>query len=119
MKRDTLNIASNQISYSIWSVDRIARLIVGVLNTILALATYFISPYFLIGLSFLNLNLIYTSVTDKCFLKKLLIRLGAKEREKFFDSNGKLISPSKENNFADKLRDFENQFITLPIKEKQ
>lgn len=83
---------------SIWSVDRIARLIVGLTNILLLLATYFISRYFIIGLCFLNLNLVFTSVTDNCPFKKLLIRLGAKEREEFFNLNGELLEKIHEKN---------------------
>lgn len=81
---------------SIWSVDRIARLIVGIVNILLILAVYLVSSYFIIGLCFLNLNLVFTSVTDNCPFKKLLIRLGAKEREEFFNINGELIAKKNE-----------------------
>lgn len=80
---------------SIWSVDRIARLIVGIANIFFLLATYFISPYFLIGLCFVNLNLIFTSMTDNCPFKNLLKKLGAKEREEIISSNGELIQDKK------------------------
>jgi hypothetical protein len=81
---------------SIWSVDRIGRLIVGILNLLLLLAVFSFSYYFLIGIGLINLNLIFTSITDKCPMRKLLIKLGAKEREKYFNSKGELIQ-SKES----------------------
>ena len=88
---------------SVWSVDRIARLIVGISNILFILAAYFISSYFLIGLCFVNLNLIFTSVTDNCPFKKLLKKLGAKERESFFNANGELIPVKNEKKFSARL----------------
>jgi hypothetical protein len=92
---------------SVWSVDRIARLIVGISNILFLLATYFISPYFLIGLCFVNLNLIFTSMTDNCPFKNFLKKLGAKEREQFFNSNGELIQEKKSNGFSAQLQQTE------------
>lgn len=93
---------------SVWSVDRIARLIVGLANVIFLLATYFISPYFLIGLCFVNLNLVFTSMTDNCPFKNLLKKLGAKEREEIISSNGELIQDKKGQRFPVSLQQSEN-----------
>ena len=93
---------------SVWSVDRIARLIVGISNILFLLATYFLSPYFLIGLFFVNLNLIFTSMTDNCPFKNFLKKLGAKEREQFLNSNGELIQEKKNNGFPVQLQQTEN-----------
>ena len=101
-------IATLQPVVSIWSVDRIARRIVGIANITLILAAYFISSYFIIGLCFVNLNLVFTSVTDNCPFKKLLIRLGAKEREEFFKGNGELISVKNEKAHQTNFQNSEN-----------
>jgi len=82
-------------SVHVWSIDRIARLIVGILNSFCLFLSVFFSPYFLIGLGLINLNLVFTSLTDKCPFKNLLKKLGAKERENYFNANGELILTSK------------------------
>lgn len=90
-------------SPSVWSVDRIGRLIVGILNLLLLIAVLKISYYFLIGICLINLNLILTSVTDKCPMRNLLIKLGAKEREKYFNANGDLIEKKESKRFSAEL----------------
>ena len=90
-------------SSSVWSVDRIGRLIVGILNLILLLAVINISYYFFIGICLINLNLIFTSLTDKCPMRNLLIKWGAKEREKYFNANGELIQKKESSRFAGEL----------------
>ena len=104
----TKNNQKDQLSASVWSVDRIARLMVGLSNITLILAAYFISSYFLIGLCFLNLNLIFTSLTDQCPFKNLLKRLGAKEREQFLNSKGELIANKNRSDFSINLQQSEN-----------
>ena len=90
------DIKNNSASISVWSVDRIGRLIVGILNLLLLIAVINISYYFLIGICLINLNLIFTSLTDHCPMRNLLKKLGAKEREDYFNSKGDLIQ-TKEN----------------------
>lgn len=97
----------NQLSVSVWSVDRIARLIIGLSNISFILAAYFISTYFLIGLCFLNLNLIFSSLTDHCPFRNLLKRLGAKEREQFLNSKGELITNKNRSDFSVNLQQSE------------
>lgn len=94
------NNEKGQGSPSVWSVDRIGRLIVGILNLLLLIAVLKISYYFLIGICLINLNLIFTSLTDKCPMRNLLIKLGAKEREKFFNASGELIEKKESKRFA-------------------
>lgn len=101
-------MTKNEMPISVWSVDRIARLIVGIANVSLVLGAYFISSYLLIGLCFVNLNLIFSSVTDYCPFKNLLKRLGAKERECFFNANGELIQSKNKHAFQIKLSESEN-----------
>lgn len=101
-------IAVQKLPVAVWSVDRIARLIVGISNILLLLATYFISPYFLIGLGFVNLNLVFTSVTDNCPFKNFLKRCGAKEREEFFNANGELVQDKKSQRFPVIFQNSEN-----------
>jgi hypothetical protein len=104
----SINTPENQTKASVWSVDRIARLIVGISNICLMLATYFLSSYFLIGLCFLNLNLVFTSLTDNCPFKNLLKRLGAKEREQFFNAKGELIAIKNKSDYSVNLQQSEN-----------
>ena len=101
-------LQKNQLSVSVWSVDRIARLIIGLSNISFILAAYFISSYFLIGLCFLNLNLIFTSLTDHCPFRNLLKKLGAKEREQFLNSKGELIANKSRSDFSINLQQSEN-----------
>lgn len=93
---------------SVWSVDRIGRLIVGILNLLLLLAVVYISAYFLIGLCFVNLNLIFTSLTDHCPMRNFLKRLGAKEREKFYNENGELVQRNNNQTFSNEISEYKN-----------
>ena len=102
------NMSKEEAQASVWSVDRIARLILGISNVSLVLGAYFISSYLLIGLCFVNLNLIFSSVTDHCPFKNLLKRLGAKEREYFFNANGDLIQSKNKHAFQIKISESEN-----------
>lgn len=106
--KETQRIKKIDQNVSVWSVDRIARLIVGLANVLFLLATYFISPYFLIGIGFVNLNLVFTSMTDNCPFKNLLKKMGAKERESFFNSNGELIQSKISQRFPVNLQKSEN-----------
>ena len=81
------------LTNSVWSVDRIARLIIGLVNVLLLLATYFISSYFILGLCFINLNLVFSSLTDFCPFKNILKKLGAKEREEIFAHKSNVFQP--------------------------
>ncbi|PCJ52372.1 MAG: hypothetical protein COA79_23765 [Planctomycetota bacterium] len=103
-----MNRQSNIGSVSVWSVDRIARLVVGISNCLVLITSVLISPYFLIILGFINLNLIFTSLTDKCPFKTLLKRLGAKERENYFKPNGALIKTNKNSNKTVNLSSLKN-----------
>ena len=105
---ETQRIPRTTQTVSVWSVDRIARLIIGISNVLFLMAAYFISPYFLIGLGFVNLNLIFTSMTDNCPFKNFLKKLGAKERESFFNANGELIQNKKSQKFPVNLQQSEN-----------
>lgn len=94
---------NSECKIDIWSVDRIARLVVGIVNILFLLASYIFHSYFLFGLVFVNLNLVFTSVTDSCLFKKLLIHLGAKERENLFQANGEPIKESTVINSEQKV----------------
>ena len=93
---------------SVWSVDRIGRLIVGVINLALLIAVVQISSYFIIGICLLNLNLVFTSLTDHCPMRNLLKRLGAKERENYFNANGELKQSRVSRTFSSELSDVKN-----------
>lgn len=71
-----------------WSVDRWGRFLAGA--GILATTTLGIAhhPAWLLGTLLASLNLVVTSLTDRCPLHDLLIRLGAKEREDLFLPGG-------------------------------
>ena len=88
---------------SVWSVDRIGRLIVGILNLLLLVAVLNFSYYFLIGICLLNLNLIFTSLTDHCPMRNLLKKWGAKEREEYFNTKGGLIQNKESRRFQVEL----------------
>lgn len=106
-------IIKNQINpvapkVSVWSVDRIGRLIVGVMNLVLLVAVVQVSAYFIIGICLLNLNLVFTSLTDHCPMRNLLKRLGAKEREDYFNANGELKQNRASRTFTSELSDVKN-----------
>lgn len=71
-----------------WSVDRWGRLLAG--SAILACTTLGIlnHPVWLSGVLVASINLVVTSLTDRCFLHDMLIHLGAKEREDLFLPGG-------------------------------
>lgn len=119
MKKSMRSQKCIQKKTSIWSVDRIARLIVGICNSLLGLAIYFISPYFLIGLCLFNFNLIFTSLTDKCVFKQFLLQMGARERESFFYPSGKLMPSSFKNRYLSETTPFQNNVISLTNKERK
>ena len=71
-----------------WSVDRWGRLLAGsgiLLMTALGILHH---PTWLVGTLLASANLVVTSLTDRCPLHDVLIRLGAKEREDIFLSGG-------------------------------
>lgn len=95
---------------SVWSVDRIARLIIGLVNIVLLLATYCFSRYFILGLCLVNLNLIFSSLTDICPFKMFLKKMGAKEREDLLFNNSKVFQSCEPPADSDK--------ILLAVKQK-
>ncbi len=73
-----------------WSVDRWGRLLSGaaiLVLTVLGLAHH--AAWFG-GALLLSSSLVITSLTDRCLMHDLLIRLGAKEREDLFLPGGSL-----------------------------
>jgi hypothetical protein len=71
-----------------WSVDRWGRLLAGsgiLLTTALGILHH---PAWLIGTLLASSNLVVTSLTGRCPLHDILIRLGAKEREDIFLPGG-------------------------------
>lgn len=95
---------------SVWSVDRIGRLFIGIVNVLLILATWYISNYFILGLCFINLNLVFSSLTDFCPFRNFLKKLGAKEREEIF--------LNKNSGFHHFVPSSDSVKITLPVKQK-
>lgn len=93
---------------SVWSVDRIGRLIIGVMNLVLLIAVVQISTYFIIGICLLNLNLVFTSLTDHCPMRNLLKKFGAKEREDYFSASGELKQNRVNRTFSPELSDVKN-----------
>ncbi|MCK6474500.1 MAG: DUF2892 domain-containing protein [Planctomycetes bacterium] len=72
-----------------WSAERWGRFLAGcsVLGfSILGLAVH---PYFLAGTLLAAANLIVTSLTDRCPLRALLLRMGVKEREDLYLPGGR------------------------------
>lgn len=105
---NSFNQQNPESKVSVWSVDRIGRLIVGVINLALLIAVVQISSYFIIGICLLNLNLVFTSLTDHCPMRNLLKRLGAKERENYFNANGELKQSRVSRTFSSELSDVKN-----------
>ena len=78
-------------SLDIWSMERIGRLITGVITAFFLLAGLLMHPLFLYLLLILSFHSIYTTITDSCPFEKLLRRIGGKQREELFQPNGEPI----------------------------
>jgi hypothetical protein len=75
-----------------WSVDRWGRLLAGIGTLTLTALGIFHHPAWLIGTLLASANLVVTSLSNRCPLHNLLIRLGAKEREDLFLPGGSVRS---------------------------
>ncbi len=73
-----------------WEVARWGRLLTGLSVLTFTLLGLFHHNGWLAGSIFASANLILTSLTDRCALRDLLLRLGAKEREDLFLPGGAL-----------------------------
>lgn len=71
-----------------WSVDRWGRLLAGCGVLGFALLALLHHPAWACGALALAANLVITSLTDRCPLHDLLIRLGAREREDLYYPGG-------------------------------
>lgn len=80
------NEVSAQINY--WSVDRIGRLLSGIGILFCSLIGFTFHQLGFLFIVVISLHLIISSLSDSCVLHDLLIRLGAKEREELYNSNG-------------------------------
>ncbi len=78
------------ISHTPWPVDRWGRLLSGGSMVGLAALTLLVHPAWAWGGLLVAANLVFTSLTDRCPLHDLLIRLGAREREDIFYPGGAL-----------------------------
>ncbi len=72
-----------------WSTDRYARFLVGLCICICLLLHHSLYWVSVAGLAFISLNLIVTSFTGYCIFHRILLRLGAKDREDLFEPGGK------------------------------
>ncbi len=72
-----------------WSVDRWGRLIAGANMLAFTLLGWAHHPLWLVGGAAGAANLVITSLTNRCLLHDLLIRLGAREREDLFFPGGR------------------------------
>ncbi len=80
-----------------WSVDRYGRLLAGLGIMLFTLMGLLLHPLWLLATLFSAINLILTSITDRCPIKSLLLRMGAKEREDLFLPGGTIRThPSPE-----------------------
>lgn len=72
-----------------WSVDRWGRLLAGL--AVLPFATLSICHHtlWMLGAVAVAGNLLLTSLTDRCPLRAVLLRLGAREREDLFHPGGR------------------------------
>jgi hypothetical protein len=86
-------------SRQIWSVERLGRLICGA-SLLMFGGLTFVHPAWLIGTLLCAANLVITSITDRCALRALLLRLGAREREDLFLPGGAPRAKSSINSEA-------------------
>ncbi len=73
-----------------WSIDRYGRLIAGLSILFCTALSILHSTWWMWGALACGANLLITSLTDRCVLKALLLRLGAREREDIFLPGGRL-----------------------------
>lgn len=71
-----------------WSVDRWGRLIAGVSVLVCTALGLLHHQLWLVGSLACAFNLVLTSFTDRCAVRALLCRLGAREREDLFFPGG-------------------------------
>ena len=91
---------NKKVNLDPWAIDRVGRLIVGFIILGSALATIFSNKLWAIILIASGLNLIVTSITNKCLFNKILRTFGFKEREAIYESDGRIknISSGSEYN---------------------
>ena len=84
-----MNIITNKkVRRPPWSVDRIGRLLAGCAVLGFSLLAFFLHPYWLLGALGCAVQLTATALLDRCPMRFLLLRLGAKEREDLFYPGG-------------------------------
>lgn len=71
-----------------WSVDRWGRLLAGSFTLLFTTLGVLHDPLWLAGTLLGAANLVVTALTDRCLLRDVLLRLGAKEREDLFLPGG-------------------------------
>ena len=76
--------------YDPWAIDRVGRFILGLKIVFVALAIIFGSKLWAVFLIVAGLNLIVTSITNKCLFNKMLKSFGFKEREEIYESDGQI-----------------------------
>lgn len=86
-----------------WSVDRFGRLFAGTGTLVFTVLSAIYSPYYLIPIFLINLNLVITSFSDKCALRDLLKTLGAEEREKIYKPDGSLKTEKNKSEDINRL----------------
>ena len=72
----------------IWSMERIGRLITGVLTALFLIGGFLIHSLFFHLLLLMSFHSIYTTLTDSCPFEKLVRCMGGKQREELFRPNG-------------------------------
>ena len=82
------NFAGSVQPSSPWSVDRWGRLLTGTLILAFTLLGLFHHPAWLYVTAGVSASLIATSLTDRCLVRRMLLTLGAKEREDLFLPGG-------------------------------
>ena len=78
-----------------WAVDRWGRLLAGMSVGVFTALGMLHHPAWLWATLAISFNLIFSSLTDFCPLNKLLLRLGAHEREDLFLPGGELSGESR------------------------
>ena len=84
------HVAHGNRAWKHWEVARWGRLLAGLGTLLFTALGLWLHPYWLAGTLAMAANLVVTAITDRCAMRDLLLRMGAKEREELFLPGGKL-----------------------------
>lgn len=72
------------VNKGVWTTERTARLIVGLVVLVFTLLGYFVHAGFYFANAFVAFNLVLASLTENCLFHKMLLSLGFKDREEVY-----------------------------------